>query len=437
MDNVLDPLDQAMFEFDRATGVKVLIQGAWVYNGAIDVDGLRQFYDRLQRGRLSRRVERSPLRFGRHRWISPNGSSRLEIAESARPREEFDTWLCEQADTPLDCERGPVWHLAVLPFTDGGVGASIVVPHCLTDGLALTEALAEAAFGHDDPVSWPDGATRRRGRAVRQDARQTMRDAGAIGRAVAAAVRSARQSRAGAALRSHKESLTATGADEPFAVPIATMLIDADEWEARAKSLGGTSNALLVGLTARLAEQRGRVTTDGSVVVRMPYNERTTGDTRGNAVSNIDVAVDPTSATTDLRIIRAAVKEALARHQEVPDFERAMLSLVPLIPKRLLKRISGNGTGVISTHLGAINPAATRLDGTNADHFAMKLHYAGVTEEMMHQFGGLQIVASGRVDGEVFVTVHAYQPGQPNSEDGLRQELSRALKEFSITGTHL
>jgi diacylglycerol O-acyltransferase / wax synthase len=65
------------------------------------------------------------------------------------------------------------------------------------------------------------------------------------------------------------------------------------------------------------------------------------------------------------------------------------------------------------------------------------MHYAGVTEEIMHRFGGLQIVASGSANGQVFVMVHAYQPGRPNSNDDLRHDLSRVLKEFSLTGTHL
>ena len=122
-----------------------------MYNRAIDIDGLRRFHDQLQRGRLSRRIERSPLPFGRHRWVSPSGQSELEIVAAPRPREEFDAWLTGQANTPLDAEHGPGWHLAVLPFTDGGAGVSLVISHCLTDGVGLCEALADAASGRHDP----------------------------------------------------------------------------------------------------------------------------------------------------------------------------------------------------------------------------------------------------------------------------------------------
>ncbi len=80
MSNVLDLFDQTVFVGERATGATNLLQCVWVYNRAIDIDGLRRFHHHLQHGRLSRRIERSPLPFGRHRWVSPSGQSELEIA---------------------------------------------------------------------------------------------------------------------------------------------------------------------------------------------------------------------------------------------------------------------------------------------------------------------------------------------------------------------
>lgn len=440
MDNVLDPVDQAMFEFGRATGVNVVIQGVWIYNRTLDIDGLRKFHDRLQSGRLSRRIERSPLWFGRHRWVSPNGSPALEIVGSARPRKEFETWLAEQANTPLDAEQGPGWHLAALPFTDGGAGVSLVVPHCLTDGLGLFEALADAALGRDDPISWPAAASRRRWQAVREDARQTVRDTPAIGRAIAAVGRSAWRSRngsGGATPPPTTSTALAVGTDHPTTLPLATVFVDADEWEARAHSLGGSSTALLAGLAAHLANRRGRVNADGLVSLRIPVNERTAGDTRGNAVRPVDIMVDPAPVTTDLREIRATIKQALIRHRELPDQERDLLSIVPLVPKRLIRKVGGTASGVVSTNVGVINPAATRPDGTDADYLAMRMHYPGMTEAMMQRFGGLQIMGAGRAHGRIFVSILAYQLGRANSNDGLRQDLSSALEGFSLTGMPL
>jgi hypothetical protein len=440
MDNVLDPQDQAAFDLWRVAGVTTLLQCVWVYDRPVNVDGLRQFHDHLRRGRLARGIERSPLRFGRHRWISTCGPSDVEVT-SGRSREEFDAWLDEQTNTPLDWEHGPGWHLAALPLTDGGAAVSLVASHCLTDAVGLCEALADAALGRDDPISWPAAASRRRWQAVREDARQTARDTRAIAHGVAAAVRWARSHRGGARSGIPLPALP-VGADDPMTLPTATVLVDADEWDARAHSLGGTSNSLLVGVVARLAHRVGRVSADGSVLVKIPVNERATGDTRANAVSDAEITVNPAPATTDLREIRAAVKQALIRHPEVRAEERAMLSTVPLlglVPRRLLLRAGDRGasTSVASSNLGVVNPAAGRPDGTDADYFAVKNVYRGMTEAVMHRVGGLQFFVSGRVRGQVFVFVTAYQPGRTNSNDRLRQDLSSVLNDFSLTGTYL
>ena len=155
MSNVLDLVDQTRFLGERATGATTWgsVSGCTTAQSTSTLCG--SSITTLQRGRLSRRIERSPLPFGRHRWVSPSDPSDLEIAATPRPREEFDAWLSEQASTPLDAEHGPGWHLAVLPFTDGGAGVSFVVSHCLADGVGGCEALADAASGRDDPINWP------------------------------------------------------------------------------------------------------------------------------------------------------------------------------------------------------------------------------------------------------------------------------------------
>src|SRR5829696_5468127 len=439
MSNVLDLVDQIAFVGERATGATNLLQCVWVYNRAVDLDGLRRFHQHLQRGRLSRRIERSPLPFGRHRWVSPSGQSELEVAATPRPREEFDAWLSEQANTPLDAEHGPGWHLAVLPFTDGGAGVSLVASHCLTDGVGLCEAVADAAGGYDNAIKWPAAGSRRRWRAVREDARQTVRDMPSVGRAVVAAAQFVRRNGAGAGSATPPPA-PFPGVDELITLPTATIFVDADEWDARADALGGTSNTLLAGLAARLAERVGRVAADGSVTLAMPVNERTADDTRANAVAMVDFTVDPAPATTDLREIRAATKQALISHRAGPDERQALLPLVPLLPQRLTKRMASVATGgvtnvVVSSNLGAAPPAVNRPDGTDADHVARLSRYPEVTKAMMHPLGGLLVVHSARVHQQVFVSVLAYQPDRPNSNDDLRQDLSSALSDFSLTAT--
>ena len=435
---MLDLTDQLVFLGERATGATSLLQCVWTYDRAIDTDGLRRFHHHLLRGRLSRHVERSPLPFGRHRWVSPNDAPAIEIAP-ARPRDEFGAWLREQTDTPLDYEHGPAWHLAVLPFTDGGTGLSLVISHGLTDGVGLTTALADAASGRDDSISWPAAGSRRRWRGLRQDARQTVRDTPAVGRAIAAGARMARQARREAAAVA-SVSAPFSGPDEQIDIPAATVFIDIDEWDARARALGGTSNSLLAGFAAKFAQRVGRVTAgDAMATLAMPVNDRFDGDTRANAVRNADVTVDPTNVTTDLREVRAAVKTALIRAQEVPEERLALLPVVPFLPKRLVKKmvgvVSGGTTTVCSSNLGDVAAATNRPDGTDADHFSMRSLYPHVTRATMHRAGGVLGVLSGRVNGRVFVSVLAYDPARPRSNRQVQEAIFSTLADFSLTAT--
>jgi hypothetical protein len=183
----------------------------------------------------------------------------------------------------------------------------------------------------------------------------------------------------------------------------------------------------------------GRVTAHGWATPSIPVNQRTAGDTRANAITNVDITVDPALAARDLREIRAAIKQALIRHREVPDDRWALLPVVPLLPQRLVRRLVGVATGgatnVVSSNLGAARRAVNRPDGTDADYFAMKSLYPGVTKAIMHRTGGVLALLSGRVHGRVFVSVLAYRPDRPNSNDDLWRDLSSALSDFSLTAT--
>jgi diacylglycerol O-acyltransferase len=434
-DNVIDLADHAMFLGEQATGATGLLQCAWIYNRAIDIDGLRRFHHHLQWGRLRRSIERSPLPFGRHRWVSPKRFSDIEIVGPARPRGEFDDWLIEQANTPVDAEHGPPWHLAVLPFTDGGAGVSLVLSHCLADGLGLCEALADAATGRADTISWPAARSRRRSRVLREDARRTVRDIPAFGRAVAAAVRLAYRDRGSVTPAPGRPD----GGDQQVTLPMTTVFVDADDWDARAHAIGGTSNALFAAVAARLAERVGRVAADGSLTLAMPVNERIPGDNRANAVTNADIVIERVPTPSDLREIRATIKQGLINHHEVPNERWALMPLVPLLPKRLVKRLvaiaAGTPSTVVASNLGEVDPAVTRADGAECDHFAMMSLFPGVTTSMMHRTGGRLAFASGRVRGRIFISILAYQPGRPNSNDVLRQNLLSTLREFSLAAT--
>jgi hypothetical protein len=122
-DNRLALLDQAFYEGHRAAGHKEIMQVGWIYEHAVDIDELRRFHRNLGQGLLGRLIERSPLPFGRHRWVVDPQPAEIAFAESARPRAEVGDWFDERTQDAIDPESGPGWRLAVAPLSDGSWAA--------------------------------------------------------------------------------------------------------------------------------------------------------------------------------------------------------------------------------------------------------------------------------------------------------------------------
>ena len=195
LDNRLAIIDHALFAQHRAIGRSVVIQVVWIYEHAINFDGVRRFKHNLGQGLLGRRIERSPI-LARHRWVLDRGPADIDIAECARPRAELTDWADERAQLPIDVERGPGWHVGVLPLTNGSTAVSLVVSHYLIDGFGLTLAIAEAVLHpYARDLGYPPPRSRTRLRAVVQDARQTAQDAPEVARAVVAGAKLARRQR--------------------------------------------------------------------------------------------------------------------------------------------------------------------------------------------------------------------------------------------------
>jgi hypothetical protein len=451
-DNQLAFMDQALFAGQRATGRQEVIQVVWLYEHAIDFDGLRRFHHNFGRGLLGRRIERSPLPFARHRWVSDRGPSDIDIAECARPRAELSDWADERSQLPADPEWGPGWHLGVLPLTDGSTAVSLVVSHYVLDGLGLVAALAEAVLGNTRDLGYPPPRSRTRLRAVVQDARQTARDAPEVGRALVTAAKLARKQ---ARQRARRHDIARSPVSRPVArrggngdgdaavvVPGIAIAVELDDWNARAQALGGAGNTLVAALAARLGEHMGRRrASDGAVTLQLPMSQRAEGDTRAIAVSFAHVSVDPTQLTTDLHDLRASIKQALKALWETPDESPQILWLTPFMPKRALRRMADAidtdpNLPVSCSNLGDMGSVVCRLDGTYAEYGVARGPRQHVTRQWLDRIGGQLNVVSLRAPplGKIFITVVAYQPGAENTKHALRELAARTLAEFDLTG---
>lgn len=439
-DNRLTYLDQASFLGLRATGLEQLAQFVWVYERAVDLDGLRRFHHNLGRGLFGRLIERSPLPFGRHRWVAAPDKVDIDVAERTRPRAEFSDWADEHAQLPIDPEWGPGWRMAVQPFADGSTAVSLIASHCLVDGLAGGLAIADAANGIVRDLGYPAPRSRKLLRALASDARQTLRDVPATIKAIAAIARLARAGHQDLARLGTSRPITASVDDAPegpVVIPAITIQVDVTEWDARATALGGTSNALLNAIAAKAGARLGRRADDGGVSLRFVVSDRTEHDTRANAVSFVTIDVDPARVTGDLSEVRDTIKAALSSLGEVPDESLEVLPLTPLTPQWAIRRMADalfNDFSVGCSNLRDVDPATGRPDGTDADYFCARGVTQHITRGVLERIRGQVTLASGRFGGKVFITVVAYDVEGQNSKPELRELMSDTLGEFALAG---
>ena len=269
-DNRLAFMDQASFLGLCATGQGQTIQCVWVYRRPIDLAPFVAFTATSVTGcwdGVSSALRcRSPAIGGSavpHRWIS---MSRTVLGRAA-----------SSAPGPMNADNCPL-----IP-SGGPVGISVSSVHRWLrgdqpGGIAHRGRRRRVLPGgsrcgprrHPRP-GYPPPASRTRRRAVIEDAakphmafpRLSGRCAPRPSWLAAAATQLTR-----AWLSRPVEALADTAdADESVVVPAITIHVDVDDWDARAYSLGGASNSLLAGFTAKLAEHAQRLRRgDGAVL---------------------------------------------------------------------------------------------------------------------------------------------------------------------------
>ena len=457
VDNTLDYLDQASFLAYRADGHAPLIQITWIYRTEVDLDELRRFQRNLGMGLLGRRIERSPLPFGRHRWIAWRGPADIDVAENARSRDEVTAWTDEQAALPIDPEHGPPWRVAVQPLVEGGAVVTLLIAHTVADGEGLLGAVGDAVRGVTRDLGYPEAHSRTKTQAVLQDSYQFLRDlpaaAGSLLKLPVAAMNARRMLRAPSGPRRIQrelghdtgDSLARRGSTVDLGrkvmMPSVTVLVDEGHWNQRAESLGGTSNSLLIGFTARLCERLGYLGSDGSAILSIPVSLRLPDDARGNALTGVPLNVDPSAVTADLMGVRAAVKALLSKLHESENLLQGPLPLTPFVPRVLAHRAELNllrSRTVNCSNSGDIDPAVNRPDGTDADRFTTReVRWSG---QLTHGFlsridGHISSVVSGRMGGRLYISISYVDAEGSTTVDQLNEVVRGALDDFGLIGT--
>lgn len=437
-------VDQATFLSNIASGRRQIMHALWFYEEPLDYDGLRKFHESFGHTMASRRIERSPVPFGRHRWVLPAyAPGPLDIAETARPRSELSDWLQERSQVPVDPEHGPSWHMGVQPFTDGSTGVSIVVSHCVIDGAGGVMSALEAMNGFQRPLPYSAPHSRRRWQAIKADLRQTRRDLPDVRHALASAIRLARKRRGDAAAnRDARPSVPrSVDADEIVAVPFATALFNAAEWDRRAEELHGNSYSLVAAYASRLGELMGRAgKDDGQISLMVVVNDRLSlEDTRANAMLFTHINVDPNGMTEDLTSMRNNIRTALKTVKDTPDESFELLPLTPFIPRRAVGATANLVFGdlpVTCSNFGDVPLIIGSVDGVSN---ASVMTCFGADQNMrkadLERGGGMLIVASGRYNDQVIIGAVGYQVGAANERKELLALVEQTADEFGLAPT--
>ncbi len=442
-DHRLSYLDQTALELMRATGRGQLIQCVWVYEHPIDMTELERFHHHVSGSYVNRLIERSPLPFGRPRWVRAGASQPPMMVEARpRPRCELIDWADELTTLPIDPERGPGWHLVVQPLTDGSTAVSMIGSHVIADGVGAILQILEAVNGRSRDPGYLTHGARSRLHALASDLRQTVRDLPETAQVLLKTAKLVYQ-------RRHElRRVTApqpalTGTTEPtVVVPAIVIFIDGDEWDQRANALGGNSYSLVAGFAAKLGEKMGRRrSVDGAVTLIIAINLREgLDDTRALALTFAKASVDPTNVTTDLSELRIAVREAREAAKTEPDPTLEILGLIPWLPDAGVKGGAellfgySEDRPVSCSNLGDLLPQLGQVDGTDAEYVFIRAVDTNVTEHDLQRSCGQLVVVSGRINGKVSISVEAYEVGASNSKARLRALAQETLTEFQLTG---
>lgn len=444
-------LDQLAWELHRVTRRNQLMQCLWLYDRPVDLAELDRTHARMSHMPVNRRIEPSPLPFGRPRWVhgSHPGGTRT-VGETVLPRASLMAWANAQARVAADPVAGPPWNIAVQRFDDGTSAVSVTGSHIIIDGMGFLRLLGAAVEGTPVPCDYLRPHSRSRRTALAADLRQALADlpagAAATARVTRAAIRARRTRPAGGGGGDVRAATASAGSDAAgrlVDLPAVIVGVDAGAWDARARALGGHPQGLMPAFCGRVAARLGRLhRTDGSVSLSLPMDvRRGPDDDRAIAFTLTRVAVDPAEAMTSLRPIERSVLAALRKAQQDPDMLGTLLPVVPWLPRRtatlLLDALFtyGDERPVTCSNVGTLPDALGAIDGQPCVRVIGRGVDTNVTLRDLQRTHGHLVIVGSRYRDTVSLAIEGYEPTSDTTAADLAAAARAALADLGLTGT--
>lgn len=428
-------MDQASFLALRALGRQPMGLITWVYPHAVDEASIETFRRSLTEGLAARLLQRSPLPWGRHRWVANPVPAPVTWSRTPLPVDKLQAWRGSLVELPVDPEHGPGYRIAVQALADGSTAVSIFASHTLGDGHAGLLAIADAVAGRPFPHCFP-AASRRW--SVSRLARDTVESVQALpdaARALAAFLSRPRQQ----APRPAHAAIT--GQPDPAAglavrVPVVQLVFDAAAFEARAAQLGVKGGILVMTLATNVAARMGRVDAQGRVKLVLPVSERKPGDSRGNALRSVSVLVEPAQTLGDPRTLQRSLRNAQAAFLRQGDELSTLLPLVPYVPLWLMRRMERMALGTdLPVGCSLFGELPAELRGPCGEPSQLWISpIERFDEATLTALGGQLFVEGYSLGGRMFATVSGYAPGRVTTRDALLPVVCGALGELGMEG---
>jgi diacylglycerol O-acyltransferase len=432
-------VDQGMYLAHSVGGQQAVVQGLWLYRRPADLEGLRRFHDNLAHGRLARLIRPALLPFGRHQWVSaPPLQNPLSIAVQPIAPEEVRAWADAQIRLPIDPVDGPAWTFTVQPLTDGSMVVSLVISHCIADGMAMRHAIIEAACQDQFKLPYqPYLSAKRTCSYLVDELVRTAKDTPATLRALVQLARTAFASSFGNNTNI-AAPIIADSNDREVIFPTCFLRIPLSDWDKKSRDLGASRFTLLIAATAAFARALGRVH-DGHVSVRIPVNQRDgLSDIGANRVSIASLKIPVAEPHENLSMSQRGWMLTLLRARREPDPIAALLPLVPFLPKRLFSAVGNLALGslgdlpVTCSYLGPLE--LLTIDGAASDLFCCRGVDRPVSARMIEARQGVATLHAADVAGHLNLTFTAYQPGVVTEPRQLRILVENLLCAYSLTG---
>ncbi|MFW0790967.1 hypothetical protein [Gordonia sp. CPCC 205333] len=439
--------DDLFIRMDRALGVPLANQVMWRLHTPISVERFAAIGERLAHTPVNRVVRRSRMVFARDYWVDagPAGGAVTYDAEDIGDG-ELTGWLNDCVTTEFNLTTGPVWMLRAARSRDGGGVVSLTSHHAVGDGWSGVRNVLNAVDPTSATLTLPASAP-----SIGADARDALEQisciAGNLGRLAVDSVR--RRSRG--PLRSvitaqsipqpPTPSPNDIAAEKPAHPPLSIVSFDSTQWQQAAARHGGTSNALLVAITAGLVVAAGRARFDDEIriIIPMSRHDPSDDDLRANVTVGLNLDV-PTSLSRDqdLATIRTLAKHVYQQSGRAPDPLARLQPLIQSLSDEALLRLNKNAATplAVASNVGEFAPRFAQLGTEDVKDVALRSVPQHSSPELLTRLrGGLACWLSS-TDTTTTLGVGSYDPISIPTQSALTKLVTDECARWGLTPSH-